>query len=206
LNAEFYRNVDELKMECEESKLIRDNLEKQILEVLEDNSIQAKEIECLHEVSESMESEVEILRKEIEEHRIREENLSSELQEKRDGFELWEVEAATFYFDLQISAIREALLENKVQELAGACEILEDETATKSMEIEQMKERFSFLESEIGGLKAQLSAYVPIIASLGDDIASLEHNALLHKSMEGNLEEKVVFFPHEHNALHSSLK
>lgn len=206
LNVELCRTVDELKMECEESKLIRVNLEKQILEVLEDNSIQVKEIECLREVSESMESEVEILRKEIEEHRIREENLSSELQEKRDGFELWEAEATTFYFDLQISAIREALLENKVQELAGVCEILEDETATKGMEIEQMKERVSFLESEMGGLKAQLSAYVPIIASLGDDIASLEHNALLHESMAGNLEEKVVFFPHEHNALLFSLK
>ena len=122
--------------------------------------------------------------------------MNSELQEKRDEFELWDAEAATFYFDLQISATREVLLEKKVQELAGACESLEDETAAKGMEIAQMKERVSFLESEIGGLKAQLSAYLPVIASLGDDIASLEQNALLHTklSVARNLETQVLFF------------
>ena len=196
LNVELCRTVEDLKMEHEESKLIRENLERQILEVLDDSAIQKKEIECLREVNENMESEVAILNKEIEEHRIREENLNSELQEKRDEFELWDAEAATFYFDLQISAVREVLLEKKVQELAGACESLEDETAAKGMEIAQMKERVSFLESEIGGLKAQLSAYVPVIASLGDDIASLEQNALLHTklSVARNLETQVLFF------------
>ncbi|KAG6668800.1 hypothetical protein I3843_01G189900 [Carya illinoinensis] len=192
VNVELCKTVKELKMECKESKQIKENLEKQILEVLEDSTTQKKEIECLREVSANMESEVEILRTEIEGHRIREENLSSELQEKRDEFELWEAEAATFYFDLHISAIREVLLENKVQELTGVCEILEDETAAKSKEIKQMKEKVSFLESENGGVKAQLSAYVPVIASLRDDIASLEHNSPLHTkpSMAGNREEK----------------
>lgn len=197
MNDELCRTVEELKMECEESRSIRENIERQVLEVLEDCKIQKKEIASLREENEILESEVETLHKEIEEHRIREENLSSELQEQRDEFQLWEAEAATFYFDLQISSIHEVLLENKVQELAGVCEILEDETAAKSLEMEQMKERVSFLESEIREAKTQLSAYVPVIASLRDDIASLEHNALLHTKLfvAVNPEEKVVFFP-----------
>ncbi|KAF3944235.1 hypothetical protein CMV_029275 [Castanea mollissima] len=204
LNVELCRTVEDLNMEHKESKLIRENLERQILQVLDDSAIQKKEIECLREVNENMESKVAILNKEIEEHRIREENLNSELQEKRDEFELWDAEAATFYFDLQISATREVLLEKKVQELAGACESLEDETAAKGMEIAQMKERVSFLESEIGGLKAQLSAYVPVIASLGDDIASLEQNALLHTklSVAQNLEtqdKEMEIHPYENS-------
>ena len=64
------------------------------------------------------------------------------------------------------------------------------------MEIEQMKERVSFLESELGGLKTQLCAYVPVITSLGDDIASLEQNAILHTKLfvAGNRETEVLFF------------
>ncbi|XP_057960293.1 protein NETWORKED 1D [Malania oleifera] len=178
LNAELSRTVDGLKWECGELKLVRENLEKQILELSEHSSNQNNEIESLHKVNRNLESEIGILHKEIEECRIREQNLSSELLGRSNEFELWEAEAATFYFDLQISTVREVLFENKVHELAGVCETLEDESASKSVEIEQMKERVSLLEGEIGGLKTQLSAYVPVIYSLRDDIASLEHNVL----------------------------
>lgn len=148
---------DRLRMECEESKFVREKSEIQIIELSEDNMKQKKEIQCFRE--------------EIEESRIREENLSNE-------FELWEDEAATFYFDLQISAVREVLFEDKVHQLARAYEGLEDESALKTLEIEEMKERESFKESEIQGLKAQLLAYDPVIVSLKDDVASLEHNIL----------------------------
>lgn len=59
-----------------------------------------------------------------------------------------------------------------------------------------MRERVSFLESEIGGLKAQLSAYGPIIVSLRDNIASLEHNALFQTKLQvaDNQKPKVTLF------------
>ncbi|KAF5452788.1 hypothetical protein F2P56_027753 [Juglans regia] len=207
-NVELCRTVEKLKMECEESKLIKENLEKQISEVFEDSKMQEKDIEHLREVNANMDSELEILHLKIEEHRIREENLSLEMQEKRDEFELWEAEATSFCFDLQISAICEVLLENKVQELVGVCEVLEDETAAKSMEIERMKERVNFLESELGGVKAQLSAYVPAIASLGNDIASLEHNALIHYKpfAAGNQEKDKEVAIHLHEKSCQELK
>ncbi|KAA8548673.1 hypothetical protein F0562_000357 [Nyssa sinensis] len=194
LNLELCRTVEGLKRECKEVEVTRKNLEKQILELSEDNTRQNREIECLHEVNGNLESELGMLHKEIEEHRIREENLSSELQERSNEFELWEAEAATFYFDLQISAVREVLFENKVHELAGVCETLEDESVSKNEEIEQMKERVGFMESEIGGLKAQLFEYAPLVVSLRDNIASLEQNTLSWTKLNAtdNQEPKVV--------------
>ncbi|KAL5542005.1 hypothetical protein UlMin_009715 [Ulmus minor] len=179
LNVELFRTVEELKMECEELKLNREILAEKILELSEDSSDQKMEIEDLRKAKQSLETEVGTLCNEIEEYKIREENLSLELEEKSNEFQLWEAEAATFYFDLQISSVREALLENKVYELMGVCENLEDERAAKSTEIEQMKSKVSFLESQIGRLDTQLSAYVPVVASLRENVASLEHNALL---------------------------
>ncbi|KAL7209779.1 hypothetical protein ACSBR1_031358 [Camellia fascicularis] len=48
---------------------------------------------------------------------------------------MWEAEAATFHFDLQISNIREVLFENKFNELTGVCETLENENASKTVEM-----------------------------------------------------------------------
>ncbi|XWS39282.1 hypothetical protein CRYUN_Cryun18bG0037800 [Craigia yunnanensis] len=143
LNAELSRTLEELTKGCEESKQIRENLEKQILELSKDSKEQKMEIEHLHQVNENLDSKVVILHKEIEEQKMREENMGLELQERSNEFELWDAEAASFYFDFQASAIREVLLENKVQ----------------------------------------MSAYVPVIASLRDGITSLEHNAHLQPKL-----------------------
>ncbi|XWS08934.1 hypothetical protein CRYUN_Cryun40dG0042900 [Craigia yunnanensis] len=183
LNAELSRSLEELTRGCEESKQIRENLGKQILELSKDSKEQKMEIKHLHEVNQSLVYEVVTLHKEIEEQKIREESRSLELQERSNEFELWEAEAASFYFDFQVSSIREVLLENKVHELTEVCETLEEENAVKSVQIGQMKEKAEFLESEIGGLKVQMSAYVPVIASLKDSITSLEHNAHLQPKL-----------------------
>ncbi|KAL2324428.1 hypothetical protein Fmac_023486 [Flemingia macrophylla] len=179
LSAEFCRNIEKLKMEQQQSGLINENLEKQILELSEGCINHQKEIENLNEANRSLLSEMSSLRHEVEQQWAREETLSSELLGKTNEFELWEAEAATFYFDLQISSINEALLENKVSELTGVCMRLEDESDAKSIEIRQMTERLGLLESEIGGLKEQLSAYAPVIGSLKEDFASLEHTAFI---------------------------
>ncbi|MBA0616365.1 hypothetical protein Godav_016419 [Gossypium davidsonii] len=183
LNAELYQTLEELKREYEESKQIRENLERQIVELSEDNKEQKMEIEHLREANDNLGSKVVTLHKEIEEKKIYGQNLSLELQEKTNEFELWEAEAASFYFDFQASAVCEVLLENKVHELTEVCETLEEESAVKSAQIGQMKERVEFLESEIGGLKVSMSAYVPVIASLKDSIISLEQIALLQPKL-----------------------
>ncbi|KAK3000473.1 hypothetical protein RJ639_020634 [Escallonia herrerae] len=177
-NSKLCTTLKGLKSECEESEVIQERLERNIVKLSEDNTNQKDEIKCLREVNRKLDSEVIMLHEEIEERRIREENLSSELQERSNEFELWESEATTFYFDLQISSIHEVLFEDKVHELKGVCESLEDENASKTQEIQQMKERVGSLENEIKGFKTQLLAYAPVIGSLRDNIASLEPNTL----------------------------
>ncbi|KAJ8765843.1 hypothetical protein K2173_015808 [Erythroxylum novogranatense] len=183
LNAEFSRTIEELKRDCEALKMTRENMEHQIFELSKHNMNQKKEMERLCDANENLESAMGMLHKELEEQRSREESLSLELKERTNDCEVWEAEASSFYFDLQVSTIHEVLLENKVQELTTVCEDLEEENATKETEIQQMKTRFSFLESELGGLKDQLSAYGPVIASLRENVDSLEQNALLHKKL-----------------------
>ncbi|CAL5347601.1 unnamed protein product [Camellia sinensis] len=179
---------------------MKENLEKHIFELSEENTSQNKGIDCLREVNGNLDSELGILREDVEVHRIREENLTSKLPEIGNDFEMWEVEATTLHFDLQISDIREVLFENKFNELTGVCETVENENASKTVEIEQMKERVSFMETEIGGLKAQLFAYAPAIDSLRDNIASLEHNVLspLELNVADNQEQKDVELVHYH--------
>ncbi|KAK6913977.1 Protein Networked (NET), actin-binding (NAB) domain, partial [Dillenia turbinata] len=161
-------------------------------ELLEMNRGQGKEIECLQEINLKLESAVDGLQKELKGQRTREENLTFELLEKSTEFELWEAEATTFYFDLQVSNIHEVLLEDKVHELSAVCESLEGESSSKSVEIEQIKKRVTLLEGENGALKTQLSAYQPAINSLAEDIASLEHNVCFHQKVHTakNLEAK----------------
>ncbi|KAE8698286.1 40S ribosomal protein S3a-like [Hibiscus syriacus] len=182
-NAELYQTLEELKGECDESRKFRVNLEKRIRELSEDSKEQKMETERLREENDDLSSEVLTLRKEIEEQKTHGENLSLELQEKSNEFELWEAEAASFYFNFQASAICEVLLENKVHELTEVCGTLGEENAVKSAQIGQMKETVKFLETEIGGLKVQMSAYVPTIASLKDSITSLEHNVLVQPKL-----------------------
>lgn len=207
LIAELFGTIEELKREDDSSEVLREISENKILELSEENTSQSKEIECLQEMNGKLESELDMLHEEIEEYRIREEKLNSELHERSNDFELWEAEATTFYFDLQVSSVREVLFENKVHELTGVCRSLEDESASKSNEIQQMRERVSFLESEIRGLKVQLAAYGPIIVSLKDDIASLEHNALFRTKLRvaDNQKPKVRLSPLLINSLPQQL-
>ncbi|MCD9642906.1 hypothetical protein HAX54_029949 [Datura stramonium] len=179
MNSELCRTLDVLKSDRQESIQTNEILEKKILEISSTNTTQNQEIEVLREVNMNLVAELGKLHEEIEEQRMREEYLSSELQERNYEFELWEAEAATFYFDLQISSVREVLLENKMNELTEVCERLEDKNAIKDLEIQQMKGKMISMESEIGELKSQLHSYAPVIASLKDDVVSLEHNALL---------------------------
>ncbi|KAK1387854.1 NAB domain-containing protein [Heracleum sosnowskyi] len=178
LNSELCGNLEQLKKVYEEIEITKENLEIRIVQMSENNTSQHEEIQFLLGVKGNLEARLNMLKEQMVERRIREENLNSELQERHKEFELYDAEASTFYFDLQVSAIREVLVEEKVHELTGVCDTLQDESASKTEVIEQMKERVNSMEREIGGLKAQLLAYAPAIASLKNDINSLEQSTL----------------------------
>lgn len=183
LNSELRKAVDRLKKEYKESESIRENMEILIQKMTEDNSKQNKNLQEMLELKGSLESELAMLSEEIKERRTREQYLNSELQEKQNEFELWDAEAATFCFDLQLSAIRELLFEDKVHELCGVCGSLQDENALKTKEIELLKEKVSFQSGEIRGLKSQLFPYSPV-DSLKEEVDSLEHNFLAWANLD----------------------
>ncbi|KAL2469843.1 Protein NETWORKED 1B [Abeliophyllum distichum] len=155
LNSTLCKTVDRLEIDIQESMQMRENLEKEMYQLSEKNAVQNMEIESLHVVNANLVSEQSQLHEEMGEQKIREQNLSLELEEK----------------------------EQRVHELIGVCQSLENESASKTSEIEWMKGKISSMETEIEGLKSQLYAYAPVVASLKDDVASLEHNALLHTKL-----------------------
>ncbi|XP_075506810.1 protein NETWORKED 1A-like [Primulina tabacum] len=172
LNLTLCKMVEKLKSDGQGSLQTRLDKEKSILQLSDNNIVQKKEIESLNSV---------------------ETNSESEIQDINDEFELWETEESAFYFDLQICSVPEVKFQNKVQELTGVCQSLESENAAKTFENEQMKGKIFLMESEIGGLKSELNAYGPAIASLRDDIAFLEHNALLRSKLKATLTEEPEF-------------
>ncbi|XP_047946130.1 protein NETWORKED 1A-like [Salvia hispanica] len=215
LNSTLFTTVAELKINVHRSQQETEDLKKNEARLSETNSTQMKEIQSLHKVKKNLESELGLLHQEIEENVVREQTLSIELQGMNNEFELWEAEAATFCFDLQVSSVKEVLLKNKVQELTGACQNLEHKNAEKTSEIEQIKQMICLKESEINGLKSQLSAYDPVIASLKDDITLIEHNVLRRSNLKAAQSQETEFLefaipneatsqmPSEDQSLHS---
>ncbi|GER54759.1 kinase interacting family protein [Striga asiatica] len=193
-NSHLYQTVDELKADIHESFEIRKNLEKNVLKLATNNSTQKKEIESLHMANENLESELVFLHQEVEENAVREQTLSNELEEVSNEFELWEAEASAFCFDLQVSSINEVLLKDKVEKLSGMCESLEHEHEAKILEIERTKGKICSMENEVCGLKSHLHSYAPVIASLREDIAILEHNALLHMKLKEAYSQETEHF------------
>ncbi|KAL0689080.1 hypothetical protein Bca4012_088757 [Brassica carinata] len=176
-NEELHKEVEELRKDIEESRNVRGDLQRQIFEMSDLAGRQEEEIRKLNTLNENLESEIELLHKEVQSRHVREELLSLELQEKSNEVGLWDADATSFYFDLQISSIREFFLENKVKELNGVCENFKEEDVAKTKKMKQMRERVCFLESQVTELKTQLSAYDPVIASLAKDVKSLEKSS-----------------------------
>ncbi|XP_022974420.1 protein NETWORKED 1A-like [Cucurbita maxima] len=201
LSYQILLGNDFLRVTAQELSETEEKLKNSHLELSEKCSNQENEIQSLCELNGNLKYEVDLLHDEIEKCKVKEECLNSELQERRDEFELWEAEATTFYFDLQISLIREVLYEHTVHELAQACETAGDENAAKTTEIEQLRERVGSLETEIGEMEAQMSAYKPAIASLRHDVESLKHIVLpqtrdICKGFVGEEEEETKIHVH----------
>ncbi|CAH2079134.1 unnamed protein product [Thlaspi arvense] len=189
-NEELHKEVEELRKDCEESRRVRGNSERWIFEMSDLAGRQEEEITKLNTLNENLVSEVEFLRNEIQQQQVREEFLSLELQEKSNEVGLWDADATSFYFNLQISGVREIFLEEKVNELTGVCEKLKDESVAKTKKIKQMKDTVGYLESQVTELKTQLSAYDPVISSLSEDVKSLE------KSTQACQQREVNFLTH----------
>ncbi|KAI4373929.1 hypothetical protein MLD38_011986 [Melastoma candidum] len=174
LTPELSRHVQDLLKEHKESKMDKGNVDKWMVDFLDEQVKCDGKIKVLLQVNKKQQWEAETLRRAVKECRIKEEIPRLELQDRCNKFELCEAEAASLYFILQISAVREVLLESKVQELMAACVSLRDGGNVESGEIDKMKKRVGPLESEMGGLRSKVSAYAPIICSFADGSPSFQ--------------------------------
>ncbi|KAD4177997.1 hypothetical protein E3N88_26588 [Mikania micrantha] len=210
-NTVMFALLQEINLGCRESELHKAVLIKNY-EAIKDDFLKIKKQNLdLIEVNENLGLELDMLHEELEEQKNIQENLTSELQECENEFELWDAEATSFIFDLQVSNTRDILFETKVHQLAEVCENLEGETALKDRVIEEMKQKAHVMEGEIEGLKAQLLAYPPVIASLKENLSSLEHNVFTmaanlvsnnRKSDVQDVEVKVHSHHHHHQHQH----
>lgn len=202
-NVELCGNVEELQKQCQEDRFTREDLEKQVLELSDDNTHQQKEIEFLKETAAKFVGQLDKLQKEIRDRDFREEKLSSELLETRSNDKLQEELSATLYGDLQHSAICAAVFRDKANELIGVCESLRDDSDSKGAAVEQLKERLDVLENENRGLKSNFAEYVPVVLYLRDTLISLEEHVLLRtKILVADNQDAGLASPHKEENSH----
>uniref|UniRef100_A0A2P2MN45 NAB domain-containing protein n=1 Tax=Rhizophora mucronata TaxID=61149 RepID=A0A2P2MN45_RHIMU len=178
--TELHEMVEDLQWKCHENEAVRADQEKRIMKLSGDYNQQGKEVECIHEEKQKLETELCKLHGEYMQTKSREECLNHELQKERNEIEVWESQAAALFGELQLSAIREAIFEAKGHELGEECEDLKDEICEKAVEIDRLKERLCALQGENGELEKKMTAYVCGLISLKDCLASLENHALPH--------------------------
>ncbi|KAG6703570.1 hypothetical protein I3842_07G090800 [Carya illinoinensis] len=155
---QLHKLVEDLKDKYDEAKLIIKDQEKQILKLSANNDDQSKEMGCVREVNQKLESDLCRLCEELRSATIREESLNSEMRKGTEEIKLWESQAAAFFAELQISSVREVLFEGRIHDLAIACESLENRSNCKDTEIVLLKERVSTLEGEKEGLEESLNS------------------------------------------------
>ncbi|OVA15532.1 KIP1-like [Macleaya cordata] len=173
-NLNLKASVEKLENELNTIRSTSDQLNNQI-GIVKD-LLSEKEMELLytqHKLN-SIESDNMDSNLKIEKYKAREENLGSELQEKRNEVELWEAEAETLYNDHQTSTTNAVVFERKTYELMGVCENLEDGRASQTAEIEQLKESLCILEGENRGMKSEMAKYARDVVPLVESIKSLE--------------------------------
>ncbi|KAK8486508.1 hypothetical protein V6N13_045941 [Hibiscus sabdariffa] len=164
-------------------------LEEKACDLNTECDLQNKEIESICLANQKLEAELLKLHEELEEWKHREESLHVELQKGRNEVELWETQATALFGELQVSAVHKALLEEKACEVSKECEVLESRNQSKAMEVEELGKSVRILECENGGLKAQLAAYVPAVASLMDSVMSLESRTILNPKLPTDYNE-----------------
>ncbi|KAL7111489.1 hypothetical protein ACP275_05G091500 [Erythranthe tilingii] len=130
-------------------------VEKQKLELSEDNGDLKTENTFLREASQKLEFDLHELQGEYDKRKIQEENLQFELQNKINEISELENRAASVFGELQYSMVSQLLYEQKYNELRNEC--------------------LGYI-GQNEGLKSQLAAYGPEIASLKECISCLENH------------------------------
>ncbi|XP_073005395.1 protein NETWORKED 1A-like [Typha latifolia] len=182
MNLELCRNLDG-------AKAVREELDKRLTVLSENNRSQEKEIACLHKVTETLREGLYKLQNEVEDLRSNEKDLTSELQKRVEVVKTCDVEIASLLNNIQYATISAALFKEKVLELISTCEsfeissmvqkeVLKEEIAQRNLHVNELKEKLKAFELEKGRLKVDMNGDFILLGALQDDVASLEKQTL----------------------------
>ncbi|KAH0455066.1 hypothetical protein IEQ34_016990 [Dendrobium chrysotoxum] len=206
-NLELPLDPDFCMQVINRAKLVRNGLQKNLFSSLEEENFSKDyEILCFRKPNEMLEEEFYELHEGVKAHRAWETNLASEFQVSIDECRSNKAEAAKFLHDFHVSSFMELIFKEKFFELMQilkglvTTDIVQlkfpiEEISCRNVQEEDLKEKVDVLGKENKGLKAELNAYAPLVASLENEIASLEERTLsltnLHilssKRKQGNL-------------------
>ncbi|KAJ6846518.1 protein NETWORKED 1D-like isoform X1 [Iris pallida] len=122
---ELCRNLEELIVDIDEAKVVKEELEKKIYTLSEEKVDRDNEISFLRQSNGTLYRELDQLNTEVQELKDKEKHLISELHFRIDESKSCEAEVTALVNDLQITKINAAVYEEKMLELLTKCESLE---------------------------------------------------------------------------------
>ncbi|KAL8092665.1 hypothetical protein AgCh_034787 [Apium graveolens] len=183
--------VEDLKSKDDALQIIRDDLVKQVGQIKQDNDHLSEKNRSLGEANQNLEVELSLLHDKHETARYREASLFSQMQERKEEIDMWEIQAKEFYGEFQASTVAQVLFLEKVRELTEECTNLQDEITSKDVKMDMLDKRISILESQNKELEAQFVPYSLALTSLMDSISSLEKRTFLHSHLDKTIDEEV---------------
>ncbi|KAJ6797904.1 protein NETWORKED 1D-like isoform X1 [Iris pallida] len=211
-NLELCRKLEQLMVEIDGAKVVREEYEKRICTLSEDKVEKDNEIAFLRQANGTVCGDLDQLHNEVRDLKNREKHLISELQKRIDGAKCCEAELTTLLNESQITTINASVYEEKMLELLLTCESLEistmvqkekfyEEVTLRNVFEDELNKKLEALIGENRGLKEELDLYMPLVLSLHDDVASLEE-CIISLTMRHSLEKqdnKLVCLQHEKN-------
>ncbi|KAL5209560.1 hypothetical protein ABZP36_005183 [Zizania latifolia] len=193
-NHELCRVIRDLEVAVEDAEEVKGDLEKKITTLTQQGAIQDNEIRLLCEANNTLQVEVGI-------HKQKEQSLTSTLGTVRREAEQHEREIIMLLCDTITCSVNTIVYEELVLELMMEHEALEirmfterdmlmKEISSRDAYVDDLHKRIARMRGENSELKAELTTYLPLVASLSDQIRVLEDSTLLLSKLyeEGRLE------------------
>uniref|UniRef100_A0A0D9VPU3 NAB domain-containing protein n=1 Tax=Leersia perrieri TaxID=77586 RepID=A0A0D9VPU3_9ORYZ len=215
-NQELCRVLRDLEVAVEDAEGVKEDLEKKIRTLTERGAIQDNEIRRLCEANNKLQVEIGI-------HKQTEESLISTLERMRKEAEQHEREINLLVCDMITCSMNNMVYDEQVLELMMEREALETrlftekdmlmrEISSRDAYVDDLQKRVTSMRGENTALKADLTTYPPLVASLSDQIRVLEEledgTLLLSELKEGKLEfvQKDRYGPESQDELSGPLK
>ncbi|KAF7055254.1 hypothetical protein CFC21_062808 [Triticum aestivum] len=188
-NQELCRVLRDLEASAEDAK---GELEEKIAALTEQGAVRDNDYLLLCEANVALQGDIDT-------HKQKEESLVSTLEMVTKENEQHEREIVSLVSDMITCSVNVMIYEEHLLELMMECEALEirmitekgmlmKEISSRDAYVDELHRRIAVMGAETAELKAEMSRYLPLLASLSDQISMLEGGTHLLSDKEGNLE------------------